>query len=159
MRLATDLRSASRCPTGRLPPVRGIARRNGINYQKKLDGALSACAKRIGATYEPEPWFAFHDAQGPGQAVPDGLFIFGDRGLIIEVKYSFVLEGPQKLSGLYLPVASLCYARSLRLSTLVICKNLNPLAKQFNSVDRLSSAFVASGVSVLNWLGHGPIDW
>lgn len=148
--------SASRCEPRIFPRPNSVAARLGLAYEKKVLKALSTTARSMGAQVEAQPWFRFVDGHGRGQAVPDALFHFGDRTLVIEIKYTFTLDAVVKLHGLYVPVVKAAY--KTRVYPLIICKNLTPGA--LATVSQLNAAFdLPAHIPTLQWLGHGPIAY
>ena len=155
VRTVEGLLAADRCAARPLPRVRGAARRAGIAYQinVKKQLRLTVAGK---ATLESEPWFAFVDKWGRGQAVPDFVILTEYEALIIEVKIAFVPEAIIKLQGLYAPVVGMALGRRTKL--LIICKHLIPGV--VGVVRSLRSALdLNASVPVLQWLGHGGIEW
>ena len=147
---------AARCQPRTFPRPSSVAARMGVSYEKKVHRALTATAKRIGAVFEPSPWFKFIDGFGQGQAALDGLFHVDGKTLVIEVKYTFTIDAVIKLRGLYLPV--LGATLKTKLFPLIIVKNLTPNAMA--TVLKLSDALLLNAhVPTLQWLGHGPIDF
>lgn len=159
LRQTSGLISAERAVSRPLPPVHGLVARQGATYERKVSAALSACAKRMGARFEPSPWFSFEDEDGWGQIVPDGLFTFATYALVIEVKRTFVREAITKLAGLYVPVVRRA-ERVLTVRSLVICHALTSSVTA--TVDTLSAALSdewRTEIPTLLWLGRGRIEW
>lgn len=146
--------SAERCSARPMPKVSNIYGKMGLAYEKKACVALAALAKKIGATFEAQPWFRFNDANGNGQAVPDFLLKLADITLVGEIKYTFTPDAVTKLRGLYLPVV-LATTRT-RALPLVVCKTLTPDCTR--TIFNLRDAFASHElIPTLQWLGSGVI--
>lgn len=153
---------AVRVRPGAMPEPTSLAARQGLRFQHRVEAALRGCASKIGAHFESEPWFRFQRLErfDSGHAVPDGLFTFADRQLVIEIKLTYVPSAIPKLLQLYVPVVEKAYR--LRVTPLLICKNLNSAAADHPRVETLSDALAspqADGVPILHYLGSGPILW
>jgi hypothetical protein len=165
IRQASGLQWALPIPPGVLPKPESAAGKLGLTYQRRVGKALSLVAAKIGASLTTEPWFRFQDNLGLGQIVPDFVFETGDLTLIIEVKFTFVPEGLEKLHGLYLPVVKLTTCGRVR--GLLICRNLTPAAIQdshciirnFGMILSPARGEAASGLHILQYLGQGPIPF
>lgn len=148
--------TASRCESRPMPRVTNVYAKMGLAYEKKVNGALAALAKKVGAKLETQVWFRFTDSLGRGQAVVDALLHLGDRTFVIEIKYTYTNDAVVKLNGLYVPIVA--SQQRTRVQPLVICKVLTPDA--LSCITSLRGAFSASArVPTLQWLGHGPIDF
>lgn len=141
--------------TSRLSP----AQANGIRYENKVHKALETLARGTSMTYERNPWFRYGDENGRSSCSPDGiLWLDQHTALTIEVKYTFPASALDKMKGLYLPVV----ATALRPKTirgLIICKTLTPEALKPISCASDALAGPATVVTVLQWLGQGPLRW
>ena len=124
----------------------------GLAYERGLASALPSALHN--------PWFFYHDANGPHYCSPDFILPANPKCLIIlECKYTWCPEAHDQLSQLYVPVVSL----ALQIPTfgVVVCRNLRPSMPGcaiFNSfVDLLeASCAFSSGYHVLHWLGLPP---
>lgn len=156
------LLSAERCdPVFKTPrPSRlSPAQANGVRYESKVRRAVTALAKRIGATIEPNPWFRFVDSNGAGACSPD-LLIWLDQlaVLVVEVKYTWTPTAQAKLQGLYLPVVNKALAPPI-IRSLIVCKTLIPGAPK--PIDEIGDGtqFSARSAPVYQWLGQGQLIW
>jgi len=159
VRQVLDLKHAARCEPGAMPAPSNAAARIGLNYERKVGKQLSALADRNGLNFEPQPWFRFTDRYGTNHCVPDFVLYYPNQGtvLVIEVKYTFVPDAIVKLQGLYVPVIERTNA-NFKVKPLVICRNLIVGVRQ--TIDTVREALAVDvGVPVLQWLGHGRIDW
>jgi hypothetical protein len=86
----------------------------GIRYERGLASALPAA--------KHGQWFEFKDAAGPGVCQTD--LLLGQSGfcLILEVKYTWTIEGHRQLEQLYLPVVERAIARPCL--GIVVCRRL-----------------------------------
>lgn len=123
------------------------AKAMGHRYERALAAALPS------ATHGQ--WWEFEDANGRGYCQTDLLIQKDDLAIILEAKYSWVLEGHTQLEELYFPVVRMALGR-MPLGV-VVCKNLRYGAQGVHS--DLDSAIRDSrwGRSVLHWLGTGPL--
>lgn len=156
IRTVEGLLSAERCSARPLPRVRNRIRRLGIAYENNVKKELVKTAKANDLMIESQPWFAFVDKWGRGQAVPDFVILVDGFALIIEVKLSFVPTAIDKLRYFYAPVVGMALGRETR--QLIICKNLIPGV--LGVVRSLRSALdLTASVPTLQWLGRGEIAW
>ena len=156
LRIAEGLISSARCSARPMPRVRDKVRRLGLAYQANVKKELTKTAAENNLVLESEPWFAFTDKWGRGQAVPDFVILVDDIALIIEVKLSWVPMAGDKLLGLYAPVVGMALGRRTKL--LVICKHMAPgviaVTRSLRSAIDLNAS-----VPTLQWLGRGGITW
>lgn len=144
--------------TGKLTP----AQANGIRYENQVHKALETLAKTIrgtSVTYERNPWFRYGDENGRSSCSPDGILWLDQYvALVVEHKYTFPPVAIDKMKGLYLPVVARALAPGV-IHGLVICKTLTPEAPK--PISCLGDALMGpnSVVTVLQWLGQGPLRW
>lgn len=133
----------------------GLAAREGLRFQKKVDKALRSVLTAPGFTIETTPWFRYRMDDGLDYSCsPDILITDREEGFIaiVEVKLSWVPNVLEKLRRVYCPVVQ----EVLKLPTkpLVIAKNSSPDAPIANS--RLMFALM-SATPFLLWRGDSPI--
>lgn len=154
--------TAQRCdPIFRTPrPSRlSPAQAAGVRYEAKVRRAITALAKKIGATVEPNPWFRFVDSVGPGACSTDALLWLDQLAvIIIEVKYTWTPTAQTKMQGLYIPVVNKALEPPI-IRSLIICKTLIPGAPK--PIDSLGDGtqFSAHIAPTYQWLGQGPLIW
>jgi hypothetical protein len=154
--------AAARAAPQPLPRPRSGASARGLRFQRRAAAALTRQADAIGARYEAEPWFTYVEADGNAKrwAVPDGIFTFDDRAVVIEMKLTFVPEAVRKLAKLYVPLVE--RTSRLRVRPLVLCRHLTPQAALLcHQVETLSEVFSLppEATGVMLYLGSGPILW
>jgi hypothetical protein len=154
--------AAMRCSPQVLPGAKSEASARGLRFQRRASAALMRQAISIGADWEPEPWFGYEDDEDGyfRRAVPDGIFTFGDRAVVIEMKLTFVPEAVRKLAKLYVPIVE--RTSRLRVRPLVLCRHLTPQAALLcRQVETLSEVFSLppDATGVMLYLGSGPILW
>lgn len=135
---------------GRASRPRG-AKALGVRYEKALAAALPD-AKR-------GQWWEFVDSNGPGWCQTD-LMVEGERSvLVLEAKYSWVMQGHTQLELLYRPVVELALGKPLL--GVVVCKSLRAgMPPDVRVVGDLPSAVELARQRrrvVLHWLGSGPL--
>ena len=101
----------SNIPVGR---PRG-AKLEGLRYERGL-------AKALGTKAEHGVWFEYEDKRGKRPCQPDFLCKLGKKLVILETKYSWVLDGHRQLECLYRPVVEA--ALGLPTMGVVVCKRL-----------------------------------
>jgi hypothetical protein len=157
-----NIANAFSIPSRELPAPVTEASKRGLRFQRRVGKALARTAGSIGARLDIEPWFRYNiSPENLGRcAVPDFILTFADFQLVIEVKLTFVLDAPQKLTKLYVPVVEKTYG--LRPRPLVIARYLTSQAADYPRVETLSEALQtpsSAGVPVLHYLGIGGIPW
>lgn len=130
-------------------PRRGSAKAAGLAYERSLAGALP------GAVHGQ--WFQFRDAAGLGWCQVD-VFVEGQREvLVMEVKYSWILEAHEKLERLYLPVVRMALGKPTL--GLVVARRLDPemVRQRVLHAEDLAQALALArrGRACLHWLGSG----
>lgn len=123
----------------------------GIRYENSLARALPQA--------KHGQWFEFRDQVGSGYCQPD--LLLGEDGIcwILEVKYSWTIDGHRQLEGLYLPVVAKAIARPVR--GLVVCRRLTEGMKGITVARSLEEAarLALDGKRVaLHWLGASQIE-
>lgn len=130
-------------------PRRGSAKAAGLAYERSLAGALP------GAVHGQ--WFQYRDAAGLGWCQVDVLVEGQREVLVMEVKYSWVLEAHEKLERLYLPVVRMALEKPA--VGLVVARRLDSEMKSAHvshSGDLGSAlALARQGRACLHWLGSG----
>jgi hypothetical protein len=161
--LRPPLASAERCPAqfGKVRPSRlTVPQANGLRYENKVQRALTALAKRLGATLERNPWFRYIDRNGQATCSPDAILrLVGESIiLVIEVKTTWTPVAATKLLGLYVPVVQFALAPQV-IRSLVICKNLLPESPY--PATNISAAMLMSPTEpeIYQWRGEGPLVW
>lgn len=128
------------------------AKAAGIRFEKAVFEALSGGIRG--------QWFSYEDENGPGLCQPDILYPFlPDFFAVIEVKYTLVPGAHQKLSNLYLPVAS--RALQAPCAGVVVVKNLDPRYRRGKIYTDLraaaEAAFDRGYPTLLQWSGQALI--
>lgn len=123
------------------------AKAQGLRYERSLAAALPAGLHG--------QWFEFRDGAGRHFCQPD-LLLRGEahRTLVVECKYTWVLEAHTQLAQLYLPVVGRAWG--CRPLGLVICKNLTPeVPRRFLAASLAEAlAMAETGVTpIFQWLG------
>lgn len=154
-----SLQHAARCRSQSMPRPQSAPAKAGLAYQRKITRVLKPIAESNGFALEADPWFTFTDTSGGGHAVPDIVLTAENCVLIIEVKLTFVTGAQEKLLELYSPVIRKALNLTFYPRCLVICKHLVP--GRLASVESISNALKSAPGSapVLQWLGHGGIQW
>lgn len=131
-------------------PRRGSAKALGLAYEAQLAGAIGP-----GAVHGQ--WWEFEDSSGHGFCQTDILIEGSGRALVLEVKYSWLLEAHEKLERLYVPVVSAALGKPA--FGLVVAKRLVPEIRQaeitYKSDLAMASAAASAGRACLHWLGPG----
>lgn len=99
-------------------------------------------------------WFEYRDEAGPGVCQTDLLLGRDGRCLVLEVKYTWTIEGHRQLEWLYLPVVSAAIARPTL--GVVVCRRLvEGMAgvKVARSLDEAFEAAAAGKRTAWHWLG------
>lgn len=125
------------------------AKAAGLRYERALAKALP------GARHGQ--WIEFFDANGHGWAQCD--FLLSRRGelVVLEAKYSWVVEGHLQLELLYLPLLEKVLGQ--RPLGIVVCKNLTPTSPRASAgLDDAIARARRGGRSVLHWIGVGPLS-
>lgn len=149
-RRVSGLEWASECDRpGCIPRAkpRGAARMAGLRYERAVARALPMA--RHGQ------WFEFRDRHGPGWCQPD-LIIRGRRSvLVVEVKYTWVVEGHGQIRDLYRPVIE--WAWGLPVIGVVVVRNLileMPVRVVRTLIEAIETGRAGIPV-VVHWIG-GP---
>ena len=151
LRLVRGLKWARGCQwPAQIPhakPRRGSAKAAGLKSERELAEVLPGAKHGL--------WWEFEDLLGHGWCQTDLLIEGGDAALVIEAKLSWVPEGQEKLSGLYIPVLE--EALRKRIYGLVVVKRLVPGVKVPITRDLASAiAQVKLGLEVV-WHSPGPV--
>lgn len=130
-------------------PRRGSAKAAGLAYERSLAGVLP------GAVHGQ--WFQYRDSAGLGWCQVD-ILVEGQREvLVLEVKYSWVLEAHEKLERLYLPVVRMALGKPTL--GLVVARRLDSEITregiQYAGDLGLALALARRGRACLHWLGPG----
>lgn len=137
----------------------GPAAALGIRYENRVNRALGALAKSLGATLEKNPWFHFVDNLGHAACSPDSiLWLDPSLALVIEIKYTWTPLASIKLAGLYVPVINAVFKPAI-IRSMVICKTLTPDSPPPISRILEGTQFSVSQAPVYQWLGQGPLLW
>lgn len=130
-------------------PRRGSAKALGLAYERALAEALGDGAQR-------GVWWEFEDAAGRGWCQTD-LIVEGAQVLVLEVKYSWLLEAHEKLAQLYVPVVQMALGKPA--FGLVVARRLMPGIRQagiiYCSDLKLAAAHAKFRPACLHWLGPG----
>lgn len=123
----------------------------GIRYERSLANALPAA--------KHGQWFEFEDWNGRGFCQPD--LLLGCDGIcwVLEVKYSWTIDGHRQLEGLYLPVVARAIDRPVH--GLVVCRRLTEGMKGVRVARSLDEArhLVMGGCRVAwHWLGTSQVE-
>lgn len=100
-------------------------------------------------------WFEFEDLNGRGCCQTDLLFGQGGVCWVLEVKYSWTVEGHRQLEELYLPVVSKAIARPTR--GLVVCRRLTEGMRGVRVASGLQEAILLAETErrvAWHWLGQ-----
>jgi hypothetical protein len=100
-------------PVGR---ARG-AKRHGVKYERDF-------AKTLGAGAWHGKWFEFCDQNGKGFCQPDFLMRVGDSIVVLETKYSYVVDARVHFIQLYKPVVEAAFGA--KAVGITVVKNLVP---------------------------------
>lgn len=126
------------------------AKAAGLRYERGVAAQLPAC--RHGQ------WFEFSDRNGPGICQTDLLLGREGHCLVLEVKYTWTVEGHKQLEQLYLPVVGLAIQRPV--IGLVVCRRLVEGMRGVKVARSLSEGFelaLEGHRAVWHWIGQGGI--
>ena len=127
-------------PSGR---PRG-AKAAGLRYERQLALAFPS--------FEHGVWFEFEDLNGHGYCQVDFLIEFPRIVTILEVKYTWTIEGHLQLERLYEPVVRVALEKFAE--GIVVCKRLVPEAMRGATIcPDFESARGVLGRPVWHWLG------
>lgn len=132
------------------PRLRG-AKLAGLRYEGRVAEALPEALHG--------QWFAFLDRNGPGYCQPDLLLGRSGTCFVLEVKYSWTLEGHQQIEGLYLPVLQKAIERPV--AGLVVCRRLVSGMGRVRVTGDLSEALAGAKRGermVWHWLGTSAVQ-
>lgn len=136
-------------PWGKRQRVRG-AKAKGLAYERALAKALP------GATHGQ--WFEFEDRNGRGYCQPDLILC---RGLLLEAKYTWTIDGHRQIEGLYKPVLEKVYG--VGWIGIVVCKVLVAgMPRGVKVVGDLAEGVRearAGNQVVLHWIGMGSVPF
>lgn len=122
----------------------------GIRYEQRLAEALPEARHGL--------WFAFLDKNGPGYCQPDLMLGRGGTCFVLEVKYSWTLDGHRQLEQLYLPVVQLAIQRPT--VGLVVCRRLTEGMRGTRTVGSLAEGLESARAghrTVWHWLGQESV--
>ncbi|MGH9918756.1 MAG: hypothetical protein ACRD6W_07810 [Nitrososphaerales archaeon] len=153
-RSAAGLQGAYRIPARQLPPPQTLAQKQGLRYERHVVAELRRLMPGQVSKLEHNPWFGFTDRYGTGECCPDILLWVPEGVVIVEVKLTYVPDALPKLFDLYCPVVSIALDELVH--PLLICRNVTPDSPQ--PVMSLKKALDGDD-NVLQWLGHGHIQW
>lgn len=128
------------------------AKAQGLRYERALAKALPTAVHG--------QWFEFKDRRGAGWCQPDLLLAVAGGLLVLEAKYTWILEGHLQIEKLYRPVVA--KASGKRVFGLVVCKVLVPEALDSGAVitgdwQKAVDIATAGGRVVLQWLPKAPL--
>jgi hypothetical protein len=130
--------------------VRG-AKLAGLRYEARVAEALPEA--RHGQ------WFAFKDRNGPGYCQPDLLLGRDGTCFVLEVKYSWTVEGHRQIEGLYVPVIEMAIERPV--VGLVVCRRLVEGMSRVRIARDFQEALVLAKTghrTVWHWLGASTVQ-
>ena len=105
----------------------------GLRYEAHV---LKQLAELYGEALVQKPWIAFKDFWGRGLAQPDGVLLYPDRGVVIEIKLSYKDAAEHKMRNIYGKLAQYIWPRS-SWNYVQITKNLRlGLEAELVSLDR-----------------------
>jgi hypothetical protein len=151
MRVVQGLEAARACERPACIPKgkpRG-AKAAGLRYERAL-------AKALPPGWLHGQWFEFWDANGHGYCQPDFILVEPGRVLVLEAKYTWVLEAHAQLMQLYAPVLRAVFKRPV--IGVVVCKRLVPGARAAYTTLEEAIRWPVVGGAVLHWIGVGPVD-
>lgn len=128
-------------------PGQTAAQKAGLRYEEKVGIELK---KKYGDYFTPGPRFHFREDKSPRTCVPDGLFVFDSKIVVVECKSQHMPESWWQLRKLYQPVLNAWLPRDGRpVQVLEICRVYDagmPFPEKVNLIYDLES-----------WL-HADID-
>lgn len=95
-------------------PTKG-AKGNGIRFEKKVHSVLASTF----SSYVSALPFRFVDVRGSRTCIPDGLFVYDSRLVVVEIKLRHCIEAWEQLRKLYFPVIAAATGKSPRLLEIV----------------------------------------
>lgn len=95
-------------------PTKG-AKGNGIRFEKKVHAVLTATF----TSYVSALPFRFIDVRGSRTCIPDGIFTYEGRVVVVEIKLRHCIEAWEQLRKLYFPVVTRAFGQSPRLLEVV----------------------------------------
>lgn len=126
-------------------------------------------AKGLGLQYEREfvkqfptglhnPWFKFHDRNGPGLCSMD-LLLQTPMGIVIwECKLTNTIEADMQLTGLYGPIVQHVYRTPV--FGAVVQRHLQrstDLRRVVTTLEEAQAHMAAGQIPILHWLGRTPL--
>lgn len=127
------------------------AKAAGLRYEARVAAAIPIA--------QHGQWFEFEDRNGMGWCQPDIIAKVLERQIIVlEVKYTWTMEGHRQLESLYLPVLEAAFG--CRVWGMLIARRLLPVMAGIQVVAELGNGLeqIADGHrACLHWLGEGQI--